>query len=220
MAKVGVVLSGCGFKDGAEIQEAVFTLLYLDQYGVDFICLAPDKIQSSVVDHYSGEQINDRRNVLTESARIARGEIKNISEINTNELDALILPGGFGAALNLSDFAKSGKDCQVDEDLAKLILSLNEQKKPIGFICIAPVIGAKVLGHKRVKLTIGNDIGVSSALSEMGAIPNNCEVDDILIDKENLIVSTPAYMLGKSPKEVAKGIEKLVAEICQMVKRD
>lgn len=219
--KIGVVLSGCGFQDGAEIQEAVFTLYFLDQLGVEVISMAPNINQANVVNHLSGEKTNEVRNVLVESARITRGNIIDIKDVNHKELDAVIFPGGFGAALSLSSFATEGADCTVNPDVEKLILDIHNADKPLGFICIAPVIAAKVLGklseEHKLKLTIGTSKDVADKIHEMHAVHDSKVVSDIETDLENKVVSTPAYMLGPGPKDVAKGIEKLVHQVVAMV---
>lgn len=217
--KVGVLLSGCGVYDGSEIHEAVATLLYLDEAGADIVCIAPEMNQMHVIDHTKGEPAqNDSRNVLRESARIARGEIKNIKEINAKNLDALIVPGGFGVAKNLCTFATEGINCTVNPDVEILIKAMHEAKKPIGFICIAPAMAAKILGEFKPRLTIGNDKGTAHAIEAMGGKHVNCAVEDIVADEQNNIVSTPAYMLGPSIAPVTKGIRKCVMKVLEMAK--
>jgi enhancing lycopene biosynthesis protein 2 len=219
MLRVGVVLSGCGFQDGAEIQEAVFTLLHLDQAGVETVCMAPNLLQKKVVNHLTGEDMNESRNVLVESARICRGNIKDIKDVDPASLDGLIFPGGFGAALNLSTYATDGLHFVVNPDVEKLILDTYSLEKPLGFICISPVIAAKVLGgseilrHKPVKLTIGTDKDTAEAIHALNAVHEASVVDDVAYDLENKVVSTPAYMLGPGPRAVDKGIEKLVRQV-------
>lgn len=217
MAKVGVVLSGCGFKDGAEIQEAVLTLYFLDKYGAEVICMAPNINQHHTVNHLTGEKMNETRNVLVESARIARGNIKNIKEVNIRDLDAVIFPGGFGAALNLSDFGLKGSASNVNEDVENIIKEVHTLKKTLGFICIAPAVCARVLGNS-VKVTIGNDEGTANEINKTGAIHEVKNVDDICVDLENKIVSAPAYMYDSSPFNVGKGIEKLVEKVLELCK--
>lgn len=217
MAKVGVVLSGCGFKDGAEIQEAVLTLYFLDKYGAEVICMAPNINQHHTVNHLTGEKMNETRNVLVESARIARGNIKNIKEVNIRDLDAVIFPGGFGAALSLSDFGLKGSASNVNEDVENLIKEVHTLKKTLGFICIAPAVCARVLGNS-VKVTIGNDEGTANEINKTGAIHEVKNVDDICVDLENKIVSAPAYMYDSSPFNVGKGIEKLVEKVLELCK--
>jgi enhancing lycopene biosynthesis protein 2 len=217
MAKIGVVLSGCGVYDGAEIHESVITLLALDRAGAEVVCMAPD-VELDVVDHLSQQPTGERRSVLKESARIARGEIMPISEIDPGDLDAVIFPGGFGAAKNLSNFAAKGPDATVQPDVARLVRAMHEQKKPIGAICIAPATMAAIFKGSGIKLnlTIGNDQGTAKAIEACGAAHTNCAVDGIVVDDRNKVVTTPAYMLGPSIKHVAAGIEKLVAKVVQL----
>ena len=215
--KIGVILSGCGFKDGAEIHESVCTLLALDKMGLDVVCMAPNIPQAKVVNHLTGEDVNEQRNVLVESARIARGEISDIASIDASTLDALILPGGFGAAMNLSDFAEKGSDSSVNEHVAKMIQDMHAAKKPICAICIAPAVIAKVLGKEGPALTIGNDEDTAEAIEGCGANHETCAVREFVVDTENKIVSTPAYMLGPSIAHVAEGIEKAIRETVAMI---
>lgn len=214
--RVGVVLSGCGFQDGAEIHESVLTLLALDRAGCEVSCFAPDVPQARVVNHLTGEETAETRNVLVESARIARGEIRDLASAKAEDLDALVLPGGFGAALNLSDFAAKGGEATVHEDLARLLRAMHEAKKPIGAICIAPGVVAAALGARRPTLTIGNDAGTAEALEACGAKHEACPVESFVVDSANRIVSTPAYMLGPTIRHVAEGIERCVAEVLKM----
>lgn len=217
MKKVAVVLSGCGVYDGSEIQEAVLTLLALDRAGVQTVCFAPDKPQSQVIDHLSGDELPEQRNLLQESARITRGHIYPLSTADANQLDALIVPGGFGVAKNLSDFAQKGASCSVDEDFANLVRNMHQANKPLGFMCIAPVLLPKILDHS-VRLTIGNDADLGEVIDAMGGEPISCPVDDIVVDSENNVVTTPAYMLAQSVHEAAKGIDKLVLRVLDLIK--
>jgi enhancing lycopene biosynthesis protein 2 len=214
--RVGVVLSGCGFKDGAEIHESVLTLLALDRAGCDIRCFAPDRPQADVVDHRTDRTTGESRNVLTESARIARGDIRPLGEARAEDLDAVILPGGFGAAKNLSDFATKGSDCTVLPDLERLLTAMHAAGKPIGAICIAPVIVAKALGDRGPTLTIGTDAGTAGAVEACGAKHEDCAVDAFVVDRENRIVTSPAYMLGPSIRLVAAGIERCVAAVLEL----
>ena len=212
--RVGVVLSGCGFLDGAEIHEATLTLLFLDRAGATVTAMAPSQEQRHVVDHVRGEPAaGERRNVLLEAARITRGQIADIAKVKAADLDALVLPGGYGAAKNLCSFAVDGKDMKVNPDVSRLVREMALAKKPIGFICIAPVIGAKVLGELHPRLTIGNDPQTAAAVNAMGAVHVDCAVDQVVVDEKNRVVSTPAYMLGPTIGPVAAGIEKLVARV-------
>ena len=220
MARVAVCLSGCGFLDGSEIHEAVFTLLALDRAGAEIVCCAPDKPQADVVDHQTQKPVPDqRRNTLTESARIARGDIKPLSKVRAADIDALIFPGGFGAAKNLCTFATNGPDCTVDPGVEALVSAMVEAGKPIGAICIAPAMLARIVGKKKIKakLTIGTDPQTAAAINRMGAMHCECPTTEMVADPEHKVVSTPAYMTGKGPADVCAGIEKLVAEVLRMV---
>lgn len=220
MPKVGVVLSGCGVYDGAEIHESVITMLALDRAGAEKIMMAPDIDQLHVINHLNGEKMDgDGRNVLVESARIARGDIKSISEVTESELDALIFPGGFGVAKNLSDYAMVGANCTVNSEVAQLTRAVHKAGKPIGVMCIAPTMMAKILNLDSISadLTIGSDEKTASDIQSMGSNHIVCPVQDVLVDKEKKIVSTPAYMEAKNMAEAADGIEKLVAEVLKMI---
>lgn len=215
--RVGVILSGCGFQDGAEIHESVLTLLALDRAGATAVCLAPDVAQAQVVDHRTGRAMDETRNVLVESARIARGDIADVAEADPDDLDALILPGGYGAATNLCDFASRQAAATVHPATAALVRAMHAARKPIGAICIAPALVARVLGRQGAPtLTIGNDPGTASALEACGARHEECPVDDFVVDVRARIVSTPAYMLGPGIKDVAAGIERCVAEVLKL----
>ncbi len=215
MAKrIGVLLAGAGYLDGAEIQEATLTLYFLDKAGADIVALAPNKPQADVVDHQSGKPAGGERNVLVEAARIARGKVRDVATVGAGELDALVIPGGFGAAKNLCTFARDGAECSVDAGVAKLVRGMHAAKKPIGALCIAPALVAKLLGaDHHVELTIGDAAATAQALAAMGAKHVARAVDDIAVDAENRVVSTPCYMLANGPAEVGAGVEKLVAQV-------
>ena len=217
MSKIGIVLSGCGVNDGSEIHETVITMLELDKAGAEMIVMAPNIDQLHVINHATGEEMDDSRNVLIESARISRGNIEDIAGITSKGLDALIFPGGFGVAKNLSDYAMAGMECSVNPDVLRLSREVHNDGKPIGVICIAPAIMAKILAGD-TELTIGFDEQTASDINAMGAKHVLCPVDEIVVDKEKKVVSTPAYMEAKSIREAASGIEKLVAEILKMIK--
>ncbi len=221
MATVGVVLSGCGYLDGAEIQESVLTLLALDRAKATVRCMAPDIDQMHVIDHLSGKETAERRNVRVEAARIARGSVEDIAAVRGEELDALVLPGGYGAAKNLSDYAVKGAACSVHPDVARLVREMLGARKPIGAICIAPAVLARILQDAGVSatLTIGNDAATARDIASTGNRHRPAPVTDIVVDRKNRIVTTPAYMLGPSIAPVAKGIEKAVKEVLEMVKR-
>lgn len=213
--KVAVILAGCGVYDGSEIHESVLTLLALDKAGLAYSCFAPNIDQHHVINHLTGEAMSETRNVLLESARIARGNVEDIKSLSVEEFDAVVLPGGYGAAKNLCKFAFDGPNADVDPGVEKLIKSFFSAKKPIGLICIAPAIGALVLGEKKIHLTIGNDHDTSQGINATGAIHVNCPVEEIVVDEANRILSTPAYMLGNRISEVASGIDKLVQRLAQ-----
>lgn len=212
--KVGVLLSGCGYLDGSEIHEAVCTLLALDEAGAEAICMARDA-EFDVVNHITQEPTGERRNALVEAARIARGEIRDVKDVSTDEIDALLLPGGYGAAKTLSDFAMKGADMTVDPDVESLVKNIHASGKPIGAICIAPAIVANLLAG--VSLTIGNDAETAAALEKMGTSHCDCAVTDFVVDKENRVVSTPAYMLGPWVHDVHQGIRKCVRETLALI---
>jgi len=220
MPKVAVCLSGCGFLDGAEIHESVFTLLALDRAGAEILCCAPDKPQTRVMDHLAQSDAGETRNVLIESARIARCEITPLSKVRAADIDALIFPGGFGAALNLSSFGTDGPECTVDPDVEALVHTMLEMGKPIGAICIAPAMLARILGKKNIpaKLTIGTDADTAGALNKMGVKHQDCPAREMVVDPQHKVVSTPAYMLAKGPAEVCEGISKCVTELLKMIK--
>ena len=215
--KVGVILSGCGVYDGAEIHEAVATMLALDRHGAEMVLCAPDVAQMHVVNHLTGEvEEGASRNVLVESARIARGNVRDVAEVEADELDALILPGGFGAAKNLCDFAVKGAECTVNPDVARLVRDVHDQGKPVAAVCIAPALLAKVLGAEGPELTIGTDQATAEALQTMGAKHVQCPVNDFVVDRERKLITSPAYMLAQSISEAAEGIERTVAELVAM----
>lgn len=216
MPRIGVLLSGCGVFDGSEIHEAVVTLLELDRAGAEIICMAPNMNQYHVINHLTQEVMPETRNVLVESARIARGQIKDVRDVSASDIDGLIIPGGFGAAKNLCDFAFKGPEATVHPDVERLLKELVEAKKPIGAVCIAPALIAKALGVRKPEVTIGSDQNTAKAIEAMGGIHFTCPVDDVHVDKKNKIVTTPAYMLGPSIRHVAEGIRKLVLEVLKL----
>lgn len=211
MKKVGVLLAGCGYLDGAEVHEAVLTLLALDESGAEVTCMAPNIPQRKVINHLTGEETSETRNVLVEAARIARGAIKDVAAVQADELDALVIPGGFGAALNLSDFALAGANLTINPDVAALITAVHAAGKPIGAICIAPALIAKLIPG--VRLTIGTDQGTANALEQMGAQHTASDVNGVVVDEEKKVISTPAYMLGPWVKDVATGINACIREV-------
>jgi len=217
MMRIAVILSGCGVFDGAEIHESVLTLLALEQEGVAYQCFAPNIPQAHVINHMTGEEMSEQRNVLIESARVARGNIKDVNEANPDDFDASILPGGFGAAKNLCDFAFKGANCEVNPDVLSFCKAMAKQSKPLGFICIAPAMIPHVYG-KGAKVTIGTDAETAAAIESMGGQHVACPVDEFVVDEEHRVVSTPAYMLAGSVMEAASGITKLVKQVVSMAK--
>jgi len=215
--KIGVVLAGCGVNDGSEIHESVITMLALDRAGAEIICMAPDMEQMHVVNHLTGEPAEgEKRNVLVEAARIARGNIRNIAEVKADQLDGLFMPGGFGVAKNLCDFAVKGPECSVHPEVSRLVKEMVAARKPLAAVCIAPALVSKVLGDQKPKLTIGNDADVAGGLEKMGARHVQCPVSEFVVDEENKIISSPAYMLAGRISEAAEGIEKTVQALLKM----
>ncbi len=217
--KIGVLLAGCGVMDGSEIHEATLTLYFLDKQGAEAICMAPDKDQLDVVDHVAGTPVAEKRKVMIEAARIARGKITDVKSIKADALDAIIIPGGFGAAKNLCTFAKDGASCRVDEDVARLLQEMHRKNRPIGALCIAPAVLARLFGEEFApEITIGTDPDTASALEHMGAKHKRANVYEIVVDSKNKIVTTPCYMLAQSIKEVGDGVQKLVAKVIEMAR--
>ncbi|PXX98206.1 isoprenoid biosynthesis glyoxalase ElbB [Halomonas sp. LBP4] len=215
--QVAVILSGCGVFDGSEIHETTLTLLRLDQLGIGYRCFAPDIAQHHVIDHRSGEVAEgESRNVLEESARLARGEISPLDELEAGDFDAAILPGGFGAAKTLSTFAAAGDEMEVLGELAEVLAGFREARKPIGLMCISPVLVPRLLGPG-IAVTIGHDPSVAGAISAMGGLHRSCGVEDIVVDFENRVITTPAYMLATRISEAATGIFKLVDRLDEMM---
>ncbi|MBV2131817.1 isoprenoid biosynthesis glyoxalase ElbB [Pseudomonas sp. MAP12] len=213
--KVAVILSGCGVYDGAEIHESVLALLRLSQRGAQVQCFAPDIAQHHVINHLTGAESAESRNVLVESARIARGQVRDARELHAADFDALIVPGGFGAAKNLSDFAFRGASCAVQPDVLVAARGFAAAHKPIGLICIAPALAARIYGAG-VQCTIGHDPETAAKLVDMGAEHIDCAVDDIVVDAQRKLVTTPAYMLAKTLAEAASGINKLVDRVLEL----
>lgn len=215
MKKVAVILSGCGVYDGAEIHEAVLCLLHLARQGASYQCFAPDKPQHHVINHLSGEEEPGSRNVLEEAARIARGDIKPLTELNAEDFDALLLPGGFGAAKNLCDFAVKGADAQLDQQVLRVCKDFAAARKPAGYCCISPVMIPRVY-PAGVKGTIGTEAAVAEAFTAMGGEHIGCAVTDVVEDSHYRVISTPAYMLAQNIIEADTGIGKLVKRLLEM----
>ncbi|MFT7267380.1 MAG: enhancing lycopene biosynthesis protein 2 [Porticoccus sp.] len=216
--KIAVILSGCGVFDGSEIYESVITLLCLDQAEAQVQCFAPDMQQMHVINHFTGDIAEDEsRNVLAEAARLVRGDIKDLAQAKMVDFDAVIIPGGFGAAKNLCDFAVKGSALVLNEELKRFVQAMHQAKKPVGAMCIAPAMVGKLFGEG-VRFTIGDDKSIAEAIEATGAIHEVCSVNDICIDDKNLLVTTPAYMLASNINEAAIGVEKLVQAVLAMIK--
>ena len=219
MKTIGVVLSGCGVQDGSEIHEAVATLLALSRRGAKAVCYAPDDNQSRVMDHASGQEKLESRNRVVEAARIARGEIAPLSEADVTELDGVILPGGFGAALNLSDFGSAGPGMTIRPDLEALLGAFADAGKPIAALCIAPPILAKLMqirGVSGARVTIGNDAGTAAGIEAMGQTHVNASATDVVVDHGHKLVSSPAYMLAGNIAELFEGIDNAVGALLEL----
>ncbi|WP_105166670.1 isoprenoid biosynthesis glyoxalase ElbB [Pseudoalteromonas sp. T1lg23B] len=215
MKKIAIILSGCGVYDGAEIHESVLTMLHIEQLGASYECFAPNVQQHHVINHLTGEEQAQQRNVLEEAARIARGNIKDLSALNANEFDALVIPGGFGVAKNLSSFAFDGAQATILESLKHCCQSFTQQHKPIAYLCIAPTL----IGHihpKGTLATIGNDEQTAAATEQLGAKHVSCDVDDIVVDEQHKVISTPAYMLANSITQASSGIQKALQALLDM----
>ena len=220
MNKVGVVLSGCGHQDGSEIHEAVFTLHALEKAGAEAIIMAPDMDQFHVINHLNGnEDLTESRNILVESARIARGKVVDVASVSGHQLDALIFPGGTGMAKNIFDYSMAGINCTVISDVQRLVVEILEADKPLGAICIAPVMVAKVLEFlgRTGTVTGGFNVEINNDIKAMGINTIEVGAEEIVVDKENKIVTTPAYVEAKSMNESFMGIEKLVNKVLDMI---
>ena len=212
---IGVVLSGCGNQDGAEIHESVLTLWAIHKNGAEYQCFAPDISQHHVLNFITGQEMAEQRNVLVESARIARGDIKDLREFKADNFDAIIFPGGLGAAKNLSSFAFDGPHCAVNAEVERVVKDMAGQGKPIGALCIAPAVIAKILGA--VEVTVGQDPGASQAVEQMGAMVKETSHGEIVIDARNRIVSTPCYMLDARVDQIGEGAENLVRAVIELM---
>lgn len=217
MKKIAVLLAGSGHKDGSEIHEAAYTILSLSQQKVEICFVAPNQKQFNVVNHINDEQLAEERNILTESARIARGQIKSIDAVEADDFDALIMPGGFGAAKNLCNFAFKGSQGKFLPEVENFVTDFNKQNKPIGAICIAPAIITLLFGKLGVNVTIGNDEGTANEIEKTGAKHVCKNVDEILVDEKLKIVTTPAFMYGNATfAEVFTGVNKLVKKVIEL----
>jgi len=207
-----MILAGSGNQDGSEIHESVLSLLALQQEGYTVSCFAPDNPQTKVINHLSGEPMEEQRNCLVEAARIARGDVADIKELKAADYDALMIPGGFGIMGNLSNYAADKEHCTVNEDLERVVLEFHKAKKPIGATCIAPAVLGKIFkGKATVTLTLGSSDEANLELNVMGMRPQSCAVDEMISDEKNKIYTTPCYM---EPPDIAGMFEgiKLVAK--------
>lgn len=214
-ARVGVVLSGCGVMDGSEVHEAVSILIALDRRGAKIVCMAPNIPQATTLNHLTKNPEPHGRRVLDESARIARGNVRDMATVTIDELDALVFPGGYGAAKNLCTFAVDGPNCKVNDQVERLVREIHAKRKPIGMACIAPVIAAKLFGSE-VEVTIGTDRGTADAIRSMGARHREVGETDVCVDAGNRLVTTPCYMNNVGPWVVYQGAEKMVDEVLRM----
>ena len=216
LKKFAVILSGCGVYDGAEIHEATLTMYSIVKAGGEYQIFAPDIMQHHVVNHITGEEMNEKRNVMIESARIARGNIKPLNELNINDFDSVIFPGGFGAAKNLSSFAFDGDNLSVNADVERVVKEAVEAKKPIGALCIAPVILAKIFNDS--KITLGNEKDPSAdAVKKIGVDYVVTKHGDVVIDEKYKLVTSPCYMLDANILQIGEGAENVIATIMSML---
>ncbi|MFA5815350.1 MAG: isoprenoid biosynthesis glyoxalase ElbB [Bacteroidales bacterium] len=212
--KFAVILAGCGNRDGAEIHESVMTLYAIARTDSSYEVFAPDVNQYHVINHYTGQPTDETRNVLVESARIARGKIRPLSEFNAQNFDILMFAGGFGVAKNLCTYAFDGADCTVNLEVERAVISMHSSGKPIGALCISPVILAKVLGN--VSITMGQDQSSIKNIKAMGAIHHTTHAREIVIDKDNKVVTSPCYMLDSSIVDIAEGAINTVKALIEL----
>jgi len=216
MKKIAVILSGCGYLDGAEITEAISILVAIGQQGGEYKCFAPNK-DVGETNHLTQKPTGQNRNVLQEAARIARGEIQPLEDLKAQDFDALAFPGGFGAALHLCDFAQKGSGGNIDPEVLRIVKGFHDSKKPIAAICIAPALMALAFGDKGVNVTIGDDQGTASEVEKTGAKHSNCEVEKYVVDVANKVITTPAYMYGSAkPHQIFEGVHGAIAELIKM----
>lgn len=214
---IAVVLSGCGRADGSEIHESVCALLCLENMGCTYQCFAPDIKQAAVINHVNNQPMSEKRNVLIEAARIARGNILDIKEFNPDDFDGIIFPGGMGAVTNWCDFAEKGTDCTVNTSIYSVIRQCYDKKLVIGAMCIAPVLIAMVLADKKVHFTLGAGGNMAKKLEALGAVHEEVGVSDVCIDRKNLVCTTPAYMLATNMIEVCQGAQNMIGAMCQLI---
>jgi enhancing lycopene biosynthesis protein 2 len=212
---IGVILSGAGHKDGSELHESVLVLLSLAQLGVGCTVYAPD-IKLAEVDHTTGQPTGAERSVLKEAARIARGRIKDLARSQGTDHEGWILPGGGGATNNLSDFAARGANAVVTKEVNRVLREAFAARIPVGACGNAPLVVALVAraSSRRLRLTIGDDAELARMLEGMGHVHIAAAVDDIAIDGDRKIVTTPASMFDAPIDAVARGIHKMVKQVC------
>lgn len=215
--KFAIILSGCGRADGSEIHEATCAMLAIDCVNCSYQCFAPDMPQAAVINHLTGKKTDETRNVLVEAARIARGDIKDIKTFCADEFDAVVFPGGIGAVINWCDFAESGVSCNVEASVRKVIWDSYKKGLVIGAMCIAPVVIAKVLGSEGVHVTIGNDQNVANSITRTGAVHEECNSVEVCVDSLHKVVTTPAYMLASSIKEVCEGADNMIKAMLRLI---
>lgn len=219
--KVALILAGCGHLDGSEIREAISSLLALDQAGAQVTIFAPKITQKDVVNHYDQESLEQERDTFEEASRLARGDIHPLQELTADNFDALMIPGGFGVAKNLCTFAFDGSDCHVLPEIDSLIKDFHAEGKPIGAVCIAPALVAKVLGPHGINVTIGKHPETAQEIEKTGAIHKNCEVTEVCVDKNHKIVTSPAYMYDNADlKDVFQGVSLCVQKLLEMTAQD
>ncbi|XVN42216.1 MAG: isoprenoid biosynthesis glyoxalase ElbB [Candidatus Rickettsia vulgarisii] len=216
MKNIAVILSGCGYLDGSEIFEAVFTLLELDKHKVNVKIFAPNKNQHYTMNHLTQKEMSEQRNILVESARIARGKIEALEHLKVEDFDALILPGGYGAGLNLFNIALQNENGKILPELEEIIVKFYKSSKPIGAMCFAPtVVAAALKNHAKITITLGN---ANELVGKLGANEKICKVQDIVIDEDNKLVTTPAFMIDAPISEIHEGISNLVSKILNLLK--
>ncbi|MCX7697267.1 MAG: isoprenoid biosynthesis glyoxalase ElbB [Bacteroidales bacterium] len=216
MKRVAVILSGCGVFDGSEIHEAIMSMLAIDQLGGEYTLFAPNKNQAHVIDHLNGEISKETRNVLVEAARIARGKIQPLENLSANDFDALVIPGGYGVAKNLSDYAFKGENFSVDPVFENIVKAFYKAKKPIAALCIAPVVIAKIIGQD-VQVTIGSDQNTAGHINQFGAKHVETNATGVVVDKNHKIVTTPCYMLASRISEIYEGAYKAIKELFELM---
>ncbi|XP_053328426.1 glutamine amidotransferase-like class 1 domain-containing protein 3, mitochondrial [Spea bombifrons] len=221
--KVAVILSGCGVYDGSEIHESSAVYVHLSRAGAQTVFFAPNINQMHVVDHIKGQPTEEKRNVLTESARIARGNIKDLKDLKVSEYDALIIPGGFGVAKNLSTWAVEGKDCSVLKAIEDVFKAFHNAKKPIGLCCISPVLAAKLLPGCEV--TVGHDTesekwpnaATADDIKKLGCKHVNKHANEAHVDENNKLVTASAFMCNCPIHEIYDGIGEMVKAVLKLI---